>query len=294
MLINCLGIISLPIGLIGYFFCPDFPENTRAFYLNKEEIAFAKKRLLDDGYAPLGAAAWDRKKIFRIFLSWQFYACSFGYFFVQASFPSQQPFYALYLKSTGHTVYQRNVWPTGQDAIGAVTQIVAGMLSDSPLLKGKRWQTIAVMQGVTVFSTIVLAIWNVPIGLKYVAFYLSYSAAGVPGIYYSWFPDLMPHDHELRGFMTAFSNMFSFINQIWYQSAVWRTIQGPKFTAGFSAAAGAGFFLILTAIGMHLLQTRDIKHREVAQVGRSDVESPATAPASPAAEEEHVEPKARL
>lgn len=201
------GIISLPIGVLGFFFNPDFPENTRAFFISKEEAAFARQRLVDDGYKPLGKSAWDKKKIFRILGTWQFWILGTSYFFVQSSCPTQQPFYSLYLKATNHTVYQRNVWPTGQYAVGFVTQVVAGMLSDSPLLKGRRWQSISVLQGGTIFAAIVLAVWKVPLGLKYFAFYISYTSAGVPGLYYSWFPDLMPDDHEMRGFMTAFSNM---------------------------------------------------------------------------------------
>lgn len=201
------GIISLPVGVLGYFFNPDFPENTRAFFLSKEEAAFARQRLIDDGYTPLGASLWDRTKIFRIFGTWQFWVLGISYFFVQSACPTQQPFFSLYLKATNHSVYERNVWPTGQYAVGFVAQVTAGMLSDSPLLKGKRWQAISVLQGGTIFSAIVLAVWKVPLGLKYFAYFLSYTSAGVPGLYYSWFPDLMPGDHEMRGFMTAFSNM---------------------------------------------------------------------------------------
>ncbi|PSR92351.1 major facilitator superfamily domain-containing protein [Coniella lustricola] len=251
------GIISLPVGVIGFFFNPDFPENTRAFYLSKEEAQFAQQRLIDDGYKPLGQSAWNKTKILRILTTWQFWVLGVSYFFVQSSFPSQQPFFALYLKATNHSVYERNVWPTGQYAIGAVTQVVAGMLSDSPLLQGRRWQAISVMQGGTIFATIVLAVWNVPIGLKYFCFYLSYTSAGVPGLYYSWFPDLMPDDHEMRGFMTAFSNCFSYINQIWFQDAVWRTSEAPEFKPAFIACAAFGFVLIGTSILMRWLELRD-------------------------------------
>lgn len=233
------GIISLPVGVLGYFFNPDFPENTKAFYLTAEEAAFARERLVRDGYKPLGSESskWNKKKLLRIFTTWQFYVLSLGYFFVQSSHPSQQPFYSLYLKSTKHTVYQINVWPTGQPAVGAATQIVAGMLSDSPLLRGRRWQAIVAMQSLSFFGTTVLAIWNVPLGLKYFAFYISFCSAGVPGLFYSWFPDIMPFDHEMRGFMTAFSNMFSYVNQIWFADAFWRTTEGPEFRPGFIAAA---------------------------------------------------------
>jgi ACS family pantothenate transporter-like MFS transporter len=247
--------------VIGYFFNPDFPENTKAFYLSKEEAAYARQRLILDGYTPLGSASskWDKKKILRIATTWQFWVLSFGYFFVQSSHPSQQPFYSLWLKAEGHSVYQINVWPTGQSAVGAVTQIIAGMLSDSPLLSGKRWQTIAVLQGASCFGTLILAIWNVPIGLKYFAMYICFCSAGVPGLFYSWFPDLMPHDHEMRGFLTAFSNMFSYVNIIWFTDAVWRTEEAPKFRAGFTAAASFSVALILTVVRIRILEKRDAK-----------------------------------
>jgi hypothetical protein len=83
-------------------------------------------------------------------------------------------------------------------------------------------------------------------------------SAGVPGLYYSWFPDLMPHDHEMRGFITAFSNMFSFINQIWYTDAVWRTSEAPEFKPGFISAASFGVVLVFTALLMRWLEARDV------------------------------------
>jgi ACS family pantothenate transporter-like MFS transporter len=269
------GIISLPVGVIGYFFNPDFPENTRAFYLKPAEAEYARQRLLDNGYQPLGAAKWDKTKIFRIAKTWQFWVLPIGYFFVQSSLPSQQPVYALWLKSTNHTIYQINVWPSATLGIGVIVQIVAGMLSDSPLLRGNRWQAITLMQTGTLFSAIVLAIWNVPSKLKFAAFNILYMSAGVPGIYYSWFPDLIPHDHEMRGFLIAFSNMFSYINQIWFADAVWRTIEAPKFTSGFIAASVFGVCMIATSILLSYLEKRDSRGREVERIGhREDIESP--------------------
>jgi ACS family pantothenate transporter-like MFS transporter len=226
------GIISLPVGVIGYFFNPDFPENSRAFYLTSEETALARQRLLRDGYKPLGASAWDKTKIFRIMQQWQFWVLPLGYFFVQSSFPSAQPAFALYLKATHRTIYEINVWPTGQSAIGVVVQIAAGMLTDSRLLNGRRWQAITFMQAGTFIGAVIIAAWNVPEGARFFAYYISYMCAGVPGVYYSWFPELMPHDHEMRGFLTAFSNIASYVNQIWVADAVWRTIEAPRFRPG--------------------------------------------------------------
>ncbi|EXJ87535.1 hypothetical protein A1O3_04495 [Capronia epimyces CBS 606.96] len=267
------GIISLPIGVLGYFLFPDFPETTRAFYITEAERERAKERLVRDGLKPLGASTWNRTKILRIMSQWQFWILPIGYFLVQGGFPVHQPAYALWLKSTHHTIYQVNVWPTGQVAVGAVVQILAGMLSDSPLLKGRRWQAMIVMSALTLFATIVLAVWEIPDGLRYVAYYLSWAAAGVPGIYFSWYPDLMSHDHEMRGFMIAVSNIFSYIQIIWFTDVFWRTVEAPKFRKGWIGSSCWGFGLIVLTLVIRSLEHRDIKRRQVHSEGASDVET---------------------
>lgn len=150
------------------------------------------------------------------------------------------------------------------------------MLSDSKLLRGNRWQAISVMQGGTFFAVIVLAVWNVPRRLKLAAFYLSYCSAGVPGIWYAWYPDLTPHDHEMRGFLIAASNMCGYINSIWYSDAVWRTAEGPRFRPGWIAASSFGVVIVMTTLLVHFLGIRDGKIRARVNEGRLDLESPGT------------------
>ncbi|ORY12361.1 major facilitator superfamily domain-containing protein [Clohesyomyces aquaticus] len=255
------GVISLPIAFLGYFFIPDFPETTRAFYITKDEAQRQRERLVAEGQKPLGHSPWNRTKIIRIAKQWQFWVLPLGYFFVQTSFPSHQPNFALWLKANGHSVYERNVWPTGQVAIGVVVQLAAGVLSDSPLLKGRRWPVIIVMQAGTLVGTSILAAGNVPKGLKYFAYYISYCSAGVPGPYYAWYSDFIPHDHEMRGFVIAASNMFSYIMSIWYTIAVWRTVDAPRFKAGFTAAAVLGGAMITLTLVLRVLQGRDDRRR---------------------------------
>ncbi|KAF2796439.1 MFS general substrate transporter, partial [Melanomma pulvis-pyrius CBS 109.77] len=268
------GVISLPIAFVGYFFIPDFPETTRAFYITEAEADRQRKRLIAEGQKPLGHNPWNRTKILRIAKQWQFWVLPIGYFFVQGSFTNQQPVFALWLKKEGHSVYERNVWPTGQVAIGVVVQITAGMLSDSPLLKGRRWPFIIVMQAGTLIGTTTLAAWDVPDRAKYFAYYISYFCAGVPGPYFAWYSDLIPHDHEMRGFIIAASNMFSYIMSIWYSIAVWRTIDAPRFQAGFTAAAVLGVAMITLTITLQSLQRRDDRKRAQGTVAVEDVEAP--------------------
>ena len=274
------GIISLPIAFIGYFFIPDFPETTRAFYTTEAEADRQRKRLIAEGQKPLGHNPWNRTKLLHVAKQWQFWVLPLGYFFVQASFPIHQPNFALWLKTNGHSVYERNVWPTGQVAIGVVVQLAAGAISDSPLFKGRRWPVIIVMQAGTLVGTSILSAWNVSDRVKYFAYYISYFSAGVPGPYYAWYSDLVPHDHEMRGFLIAVSNMFSYINVIWYTIAVWRTVDAPRFHAGFTAAAIFGAAMISLTVILRFLQKRDDRKRAAENGVREDVETSVEAVAS--------------
>jgi ACS family pantothenate transporter-like MFS transporter len=251
------GVISLGSSLLSYAFLPDWPETTRAFYLSSTEKAFARTRLVNYGYAPLGQSKWTRKKIFSIMKHWQFYVLPVGYLFVQSSLPSQQPVFNLWLKAEKYSVYDVNVLPTIAPGIAVIAQVVAGMLSDSPLLQGRRWEAITFLQAGTFFSVVVLAVWDVSHNLKFAAMCLTYMSAGVPGLYFAWFPELIPHDHEMRGFLVAFTNIFSYINQIWWSDAVWRTVHAPRFHSGFIGASIMGVCMVLTAVLMHLLEQRD-------------------------------------
>jgi len=270
------GVISLPIAFLGYIFIPDFPETTRAFYITKQEAERQSKRLQAEGQKPLGHNPWTKTKVFTIAKQWQFWVLPLGYWFIQSSFPAYQPVMALWFTSKGHSVYERNVWPTGQVAVGVVVQVLGAMISDSPLLKGRRWPLIILMQAGTLFGTIVLAVWNVPDGLKFVAYYFCYFSAGAPGPWYAWYSDLIPHDHEMRGFVIALSNMFSYIMSIWWTIAVWRTVDAPQFHAGFTGASVTGGAMITLCLILRLVQRMDDKRRARQEGVVEDNESSAT------------------
>lgn len=133
------------------------------------------------------------------------------------------------------------------------------------------------MQAVSLIGTSILAAWNVSDRVKYFAFYISYFCSGVPGPYFAWYSDLIPHDHEMRGFVIAASNMFSYINVIWYTIAVWRTVDAPRFKAGFTAASCFGAAMISLAIILQFLQRRDERKRAAESGSAEDVETPAEA-----------------
>lgn len=82
----------------------------------------------------------------------------------------------------------------------------------------------------------------------------------------------------MRGFVIASSNMFSYIHQIWWTDAVWRTQDAPRFKDGFTGAAAAGGALALCCLLVRWLEVRDGKRRLREVVGPGDVEAPIIAP----------------
>lgn len=91
----------------------------------------------------------------------------------------------------------------------------------------------------------------------------------------------------MQGKSSNTEHSFSYVNQIWYSDAVWRTSESPEFKPGFIACATFGVILIITTIFMRLLEVRDKKkapeHAHTAVEG-----TPANAPAVLAAHDGDV------
>lgn len=67
--------------------------------------------------------------------------------------------------------------------------------------------------------------------------------------------------------------MFSYINVIWYTIAVWRTVDAPRFHAGFTAAAVFGAAMICLTVILQFLQKRDERKRAQENGAVGDVEA---------------------
>lgn len=103
------GLISLPICLAGFFLIPDLPENTRVFYLTKDDAKLARKRMDDVGRAPRKKVGWSILQ--RVFTRWHAYALTILYivFINTGSSSSVHPF-PLWLKEQGWPVTSIVSW----------------------------------------------------------------------------------------------------------------------------------------------------------------------------------------
>lgn len=179
------GVIGVPIAVAGMFLIPDLPENTRAFYLRKDQVELAQKRMQDVGRAPRSRLGWSAWK--RIFGRWHVYLLTILYIIFinavripasvhdsllpltnsQSPSGSVQPF-TLWLKDTGkYSIELINIIPTSQAAVQLVLTVLFAIFSD-------HWRNRPALMSVSTFwgffTCLVLAIWNIPDGLKWFAF----------------------------------------------------------------------------------------------------------------------------
>lgn len=136
--------MTVPVGLATYFFLPDTPYTTNAWFLTQEERDLAAERVQKAGKAaPVNITVKTFKKILS---SWRWYAFVIGYvvrcceFFRSNLFAKISQLYgcscggngyfAIWLKAEGYSVVDRNIMPTGTSLISATCVVIWGFLSD--------------------------------------------------------------------------------------------------------------------------------------------------------------------
>lgn len=84
------------------------------------------------------------------------------------------------------------------------------------------------------FAAIVLAIWNVPDGLKFFAFFLSGTAHAIAAIIYSWANEICAADAEERAIVIAAMNTLGNSFGAWITLFVWKTTDASRYLIVYS------------------------------------------------------------
>ncbi|KAH8588374.1 major facilitator superfamily transporter [Bisporella sp. PMI_857] len=263
------GVISLPIACMGYFVIPDLPENTRAFYLNADDRELAIQRMNEIGRAPrtkLGLSI-----IRRVFTRWHVYGLTLLYiiFINTGSSGSVAPF-QLWLKDKGYPVSLINIIPTGQSVVQLVTTVGFAILSD---YLRRRASVMSISTTFGLFSVIVLAIWNVPNGLHWAAYFISRGAVAYGPLSMSWANEICGRDAEERALVLGIMNASGYAIHAWLPLLTYPATDAPRFKKGFiySSFAFLAQFAI-TAI-VWFLQRRENRSIEKEVAVASDSES---------------------
>ncbi|KAJ0346449.1 hypothetical protein KNSL1_007428 [Colletotrichum chrysophilum] len=240
------GIISLPICIAGYFLIPDLPENTRAFYLNEKDREMARNRMNAVGRAPrtkLGLSAF--KRIFGKLEScpsecyrrtnwsgrWHVYYLTILYIiFINIGPSSSVNPFSLWLKSKGESVEKINIIPTAASAIQLVLTVSFAIISDAIRHRASIMSISTFLGG---FAALLLAIWNIPDGLKWFAFLLQRASVPYGPLSMSWANEICGADAEERAIVIGIMNSLGYAFNAWVPLLTYPQVDAPKFRKGF-------------------------------------------------------------
>ncbi|KUI64112.1 Pantothenate transporter liz1 [Cytospora mali] len=250
-------VISLPIAVAGFFLFPDVPEICRAWYLTKEEIALAQKRVELEGRA--GRGKYTKAKFKKIFSSWHIYLLTLLYvLFNNGNSYGSQPAFALWLKSEKYSTVSINTFPT----IASVVQVISTLLyawSSDTVCKGARWPPIVYSAVNNLVINISLAIWVIPVGWKWACYILQGFGGGISGLLFAWAHEICGDDNEERALVVGTMNEFAYVFQAWLPLLIWQEVDAPQFHKGFMTMIFIAVALIATSFVV-----RHLHHREVA------------------------------
>lgn len=214
----------------GLIFFPDTPEKTKSQWLNDSESALARSRVERDGFKislGINKTFWKR-----VFARWEFYAfAGIGAMFWTCLYAYSTP-YILWLDSQPekYSVGTVNNLGTVTSAVSVVFALLIAFYVD---FRGRRWEP-AILAGVlAIFCNMMLAVWNIPLGLKFFGYIAMGAAVGAGPLLVTWTADGLADDLEVRAITIATYNVLGEMLGLVVPLVAWPVSYAPKFRGGF-------------------------------------------------------------
>ena len=170
----------------------------------------------------------------------------------------------LYLKNDPErqwTLYEVNNIPTAINGWNIVMVLLLNVYVDTT---GRRMVAVLVNLGILLFGTACLVAWEVPLGLRIVA----YMFAGLDGplspIYYSWANILTAGDNQVRALTLAVMNSWGGAVTALIQQFLYPVTEAPEFSKGFKASLAFVCGMAVWVVLVRVLELR-AEHQKTQQ-----------------------------
>ncbi|WWC95044.1 hypothetical protein V866_001896 [Kwoniella sp. B9012] len=262
------GAMTVPCGFLLLFLVPDFPENTKVWYLNDEEKALAKKRVARNGAQPMkgkinGTVILSALKDWKFWILVPFY-CIYG-FAVQNGTQ-----FGVYLKAFKYSVTLRNVLPSAMYIVQIPCILIYCYISDRTTRIQRGW----IMLGPLIwgiFPTAVLAFWGHSNSLRVFAFMVNGSLYITP-VFYAWVAEMCGHKTELRAFITGCTSCLFYAFNAWLPAIVFLQTDGPRFKKGFRTTFSCCVASVVFVIVIILTRRRELRQENNKMVDETSVQ----------------------
>lgn len=243
MYIIC-AIITIPIGILGYFVLPGTPDKPNKLILSSKDVEIAKARLRRVGYGIESKFRW--KTCSDMLRNWKIWAfLLLDIFFWNASYNTNAGGYLLWLKSLKrYSTSRLNELNAIAPALGIFYTLFVCFASD--LILGPAW-AITIAHTWNIIGMVILVIWNVPESALWFAFATTYSAVAMSSVLYGWLNSELRYSPVERSVALVILNTIAQSTTAWTPLLVFKTVEGPRFTKGYSFVLANAICLILLA-----------------------------------------------
>lgn len=253
------GIMTVVVGVAGFFMLPDYPNrpNPNAVWLNEEHVSMASERLERHGRDDAKRITWKSAK--RTFSMWVTYLIPTLYILTVLA-PYGYNYFNLFLKSLRNpdgeptwTREQVNAIPIAGGAINVAFVWVWAILSD---LIQTRWTLLVVQAVIGIVPCIIMSIWtsdpiNTPISAAYTGYFMTYLSLGTAPLVMAWLADQLPRDSEARTLIVGYSIAGVYATLSWSQVLIWPASQAPLYKYAWQLSIAFWLLVILVCWGMY-------------------------------------------
>ncbi|KAB8261449.1 major facilitator superfamily domain-containing protein [Aspergillus pseudonomiae] len=271
MYIIC-AIITIPVGIIGFFILPGTPDKPNRIVLRPKDVDIAKARLARVGHGFHPGFQW--RSVINVARNWKFWAMLWlDIFFWNACLNTSTGGYLLWLKSLNRFSTARlNELAAISPALGIFYTLFICFASD--LVLGPAW-AITVSHIWNIIGLVILIVWNVPESAKWFAFQTTYAAVAMSSVLYGWINSELRASPAERSLALVITNTIAQSTTVWTPLLVYKTVEGPRFTKGYSFTLASAICLIATAQLIQYFLKREKRKQDHAQIDReSSIESP--------------------
>lgn len=241
MYIIC-ALITIPVGILGYFLLPGTVDQPNRWVLNDKDIEIGKNRLLRGGHVVKGKFKFKHLKATTF--SPQFWTVILvDVLFWNAGIYKSTASFLLWIKSLDrYSAAQINELGTIAPAVGIGVTLFACFASD--LYLGPVW-AITMCSAFNALSLTILTIWYVPEGATWFAFANSYWSNALSSVFHGWVNNILRDSPEQRSFTLVLINIVAQSSTAWTPLLTFPTVEAPRFAKGFSFCLGCAIGLII-------------------------------------------------
>ncbi|KAG8724272.1 hypothetical protein FRC09_020560 [Ceratobasidium sp. 395] len=275
----------MAIAVYGVIVFPDTPQTTRAFYLTPEDRELARSRIPRRPKAKL-----DKAAAISIFKGWRYWMFSLIFVFTsQLEAYGTNGIVAIWLTQDKIVGPPKNsYYALGLIAVAIFTTILAGLATD---IWGGRWRVNIFMGVALLISSIMLLVWDIPLGAKYFAFckYLSLmqsskairarlqisADADTPGKELISLGPTKCLAQTLSDLVVILysMNLWSNAFQAWWILLIWPVSSAPRYRRGMISTIPISIILMLLGWITHILHRRSMREDESVRSNESLHES---------------------